>query len=181
MLDKVEEKDTLFMAETPEMMTPVPDKRFNSMKEKKEFLKEKFVEFQRIIADQKFELAQQHDQFMHREQSYYMSLFEILDAFENIDTILESKKDELDKTARMLGRNIRSIHKKTSRLVRSAEIVPIEFPDNRAIMNLCKVVETRPDPDLENETILSIVKNGYMKREDGTVLRKAEVVTVLNE
>lgn len=169
------------MAEVPEMMTPLPDKRFSSIKGKKEFLKEKFVEFQRIIAEQKHELAQQQEQFMQREQSYYMGLFEILDAFENIDTILESRKDELDKSARMLGRNIRSIHKKTSRLVRSAEIVPIEFPDNRAIMHLCKVVETRPDPDLENETILSIVKNGYIKRVDGTVLRKAEVVTVLNE
>jgi len=180
-LDKTEEKDTLLMAEIPEIMTQLPHKRVNSMKEKKEFLKEKLVEFQRIIADQKHQLAQQQDQFMQREQSYYMGLFEILDAFENIDTILESRQDELDKSARMLGRNIRSIHKKTSRLVKSAEIVPIEFPENRAIMNLCKVVETRPDPDLENETILSIVKNGYMNRSDGTVLRKAEVVTVLNE
>ncbi|MBF0235168.1 MAG: nucleotide exchange factor GrpE [Desulfamplus sp.] len=151
------------------------------MKEKKEFLKEKLVEFQRKIADQKHELAQQQDQFRQRELNYYISLFEILDAFENIDATLESKKDELDKTAKMLGRNVRSIHKKTSRIVRSADIVPIEFPNNRAVMHLCKVVETRPDPELENETILSIVKNGYINRVDGTVLRKAEVVTVLND
>ncbi len=150
------------------------------MKEKKEYLKEKLIDFQRKIAGQKHQLVQQQDQFRRREQSYYMSLFEILDAFENINATLESKKDELDKTAKMLGRNIRSIHKKTRRLVKSAGIVPIEFPDNRAAMTLCKVLETRPDSELENETILSIVKNGYISIEDGTVLRKAEVVTVLN-
>lgn len=151
------------------------------MKEKKEYLKERLIEFQRKIADQKHELAQQQDHFRQREQSHYMSLFEILDAFENINATLESKKDELDKTAKMLGRNVRSIHKKTKRLVKLAHIVPIEFPGNRAVMTLCKVVETRPEPELENETIISIVKNGYINKEDGTVLRKAEVVTVLNE
>ncbi|MBF0202713.1 MAG: nucleotide exchange factor GrpE [Desulfamplus sp.] len=150
------------------------------MKEKKEFLRNKLIQFQRKIADQNHELAQQQEEFRQREHSYYMSLFEILDAFENIDATLESKKDELDKTAKMLGRNIRSIHKKVSRLVRSADIVPIEFPDNRAIMTLCKVVETRSDPELENETIISIVKNGYINMADGTVLRKAEVITIFN-
>ncbi len=169
------------MALVSEIMTAIPEKRFNSMKEKKDYLKEKFVEFQRKIADQKNELSRQQDYFRQREENHYMSLFEIMDAFENIDAILEIKKDELDKSAKMLGRNIHSIHKKTRRLVKSADIVTIEFPDNRAEMTLCKVVETKPDPELEDETILSIVKNGYVNRLDGTVLRKAEVVTVLNE
>ncbi|WP_186441322.1 nucleotide exchange factor GrpE [Desulfamplus magnetovallimortis] len=152
----------------------------NNMLEQKEYLREKFISFQRKIADQKHELARCQDEFRQREQSYYMNLFEILDAFENIDATLESKKDELDKTAKMLGRNVRSIHKKTKRLVKSAGIAAIEFPDNRAEMSLCKIVETRQDLTLDNETILSVVKNGYINIEDGTVLRKAEVVTVLN-
>jgi len=162
-------------------MTPLPEKKIGTMKEKTEYLKQKFIDFQRKIADQKHELAQQQDHFKQREESYYKSLFEVLDAFENIEATLESKKSELDKTSKMLGRNIRSIHKKTKRLVRSAHIVPIEFPDERAVMSLCKVVETRSDPEFEDETIISIVKNGYVKGEDGTVLRKAEVVTVLND
>lgn len=152
-----------------------------AMMEQIAYLRDKLVLFQRQIADQKHELLRQQDQFRQRELQHVQSLFEILDAFENIDETLESKKDDLDKTAKMLGRNVRSIHKKTKRLIKSADIVPIEFPDNRAEMTHCKIVETRSDPTLENETILSVLKTGYMSKKEGTVLRKAEVMTVLNE
>ena len=47
-------------------------------------------------------------------------------------------------------------------------------------MEYCKVVDTREAPDMVNETILSVVKNGYMNSQEKIVLRKAEVVTVLN-
>jgi hypothetical protein len=75
---------------------------------------------------------------------------------------LPAKEDVLDKTARMLGKNIRSIHKKLSRLMQSRGISRIEFPNGKARIDPCKVTETHPRADLENETILSIVKSGYI-------------------
>ena len=48
-------------------------------------------------------------------------------------------------------------------------------------MDFCKVVDTRVSDTLEDEAILEIVKNGYVNQDEGTVLRKAEVITVLNE
>ncbi|MEE9401601.1 MAG: hypothetical protein V3V47_00215, partial [Desulfobacteria bacterium] len=56
----------------------------------------------------------------------------------------------------------------------------MEFPDDRARMDYCEVVETREMTALENETILSVVKNGYIDGKENTVLRKAQVITVLN-
>ncbi len=48
-------------------------------------------------------------------------------------------------------------------------------------MDHCKVIDTKAIPNMENETILSVVKNGYMNKEENVVLRKAEVITVLND
>jgi len=57
----------------------------------------------------------------------------------------------------------------------------MKFPDNMARMESCKVVETEESNSLKDEAILSVVKNGYMRKDNGEVLRKAEVVTVLNK
>ena len=48
-------------------------------------------------------------------------------------------------------------------------------------MDYCIIVDTRQEPDMENEAIVSVVKNRYVNKQDGTVVRKAEVITVLND
>jgi molecular chaperone GrpE (heat shock protein) len=81
----------------------------------------------------------------------------------------------------MLSKNIRSVHKKLKRLLQARDLVEIEFPENMARIDACKVVDTRIVPGAKNETILSVVKKGYVDKKNGKILRKAEVITVLNE
>jgi len=147
----------------------------------KEFLKEKLVEFQLKIAELNHSMAKQLNSFQEREKGLALRLLDILDAFENIDETIEAKKDKFDKTARMLSKNIGSVHKKLIRLMKSIDIVKMEFPDNKARIDYCKIIDTRPEPEMENETIVSVVKNGYVNKQDGSVVRKAEVITVLNQ
>ena len=151
------------------------------MKGKKAFLRERFIAFQKKIADLGHALRQQEDAFQQRESSLYMGIFEILDALENIEESVRARENEFDKAARHLAKNIRSVHKKLIRLLKANDIVRIEFPDNMARMEPCKVVDTEESHTLEDETILSVVKNGYMRKDNGKVLRKAEVITVLNK
>jgi molecular chaperone GrpE (heat shock protein) len=146
----------------------------------KKFLREKFIEFQTKIADLALSLVEQENSFEEKEKILYLGLLDILDAFENVDEMIEAKRDTFDKASFMLGRNIRSIHKKLIRLMKAGHIVPMEFPDNKARMAFCKVVDTREKPEMENETILFVVKKGYLRKQDGTILRKAEVITVFN-
>ena len=47
-------------------------------------------------------------------------------------------------------------------------------------METCKIIETREQPNLDDETVLEILKTGYINEQDGTVIRKADVITVLN-
>jgi len=151
------------------------------MPSEKEFLKDKFIEFQQKIAELNHCLAETRDSYQKREKDFILELLTIIDAFENIDEIIEAKQDTFDKSARRLTKNIRSIHRKLTRLLRTHAVAPMHFPDNMARMDYCKIVDTRTAPESKNETILAVVKNGYIDERDGTVLRKAEVITVSNE
>lgn len=150
------------------------------MNTEKEQLRRKIIEFQQTIAGLKLNLAQKEAAFCQREKESFLGLLEIMDALDALEKNLETKQDFLDKTARMLGKNILAIHRKMRRHLSAASIVPMEFPDAKATMEYCKILETREAPDLENETLLEVVKNGYLNTQDNSVLRKAEVITVRN-
>lgn len=150
------------------------------MKEKKAFLRQKLIEFQIQIATLRQALREQEDAFQSRETGLFVGLFEVLDAFEGVEETIRSREEGMDKTARALSRNIRSIQRKVVRLLKDHGVLQMAFPDNRATMDTCKVVETKPSPDLKDETILTVVKNGYVAKDGGKVFRKAEVITVRN-
>ncbi len=150
------------------------------MKEGKEFLRRKLIEFQVRIADLDHTLGRERDSFHEKEKAFRLGLLDILDAFETIEETIEAKKDRYDKSARMLSKNIRAVHRKLTRLMKSDGVIKMDFPGNRASMDRCKVLDVREAPEMENETILTIVKNGYINKKDGSVLRKAEVITVSN-
>ena len=151
------------------------------MTTEKELLKQKIIDFQQKIAELKLINVQNQELSDKREKDSFLNLLDIMDAFTAIEKNLETKKDTLDKTAKMLGKNIFSIHRKLLRHFRSASIVQMEFPGKKATMEYCKIIETREHPDLENGTILEVVKNGYIIKQNDVVLRKAQVITVLNE
>jgi molecular chaperone GrpE (heat shock protein) len=151
------------------------------MTTEKEQLKQKLIEFQQTIAKLKLSNVQNQERFSKKEKDSFLNLLDIMDAFATLEKNLETKKNMLDKTAKMLGKNILSIHRKLLRHFRSTSIVQMEFSGNKATMGYCKIIETREHPELENETILEIVKNGYIYKQDNVVLRKAEVITVLND
>jgi molecular chaperone GrpE (heat shock protein) len=148
------------------------------MKEKKDFLRKKLIAFQLKIAELSHALKEQEDTFRAREGELFTGLFEVLDAFENVEGTIKAKEDGMDKTARRLAKNVRSIRKKLVRLLKANDVAKMEFPDGRAGMDSCKVVDTRASDSLEDETILEIVKNGYILQGEDKVLRKAEVITV---
>lgn len=152
-----------------------------SMRDKKAVLRDYFVDFQQRIAELQHELQQQKDHHRSQQAAVYQDVFEVLDAFEQLEATLSAKQDQMDKTALYLAKNIRSIQKKMLRLLKKNQIQPIEFPEGKAKMKYCKVLETQASPDQEEETIISVLKTGYIDRQHDQVLRKAEVVTVHNE
>ena len=151
------------------------------MNEKKAYLKSKLVEFQVNIAEMTRKVREQEDFYHAREKTLFLSLFEVLDAFENLDEMIKSKEGQFDKSSRRMAKNIRNINKKLGRILKAHHITPIELNEGKAQMEYCKIADTKQASDLENETILDVIKTGYMDNRNDIVLRKAEVITVLND
>ncbi len=145
------------------------------------FLRERIVEHQRQIAELSRTLTEQQSASVARERGLLLGLFEILDTCENLQERVEAKKSTLDKTARRLTKGFSTLFRKLSRLLEDNGIVQIDLAEQRAKMETCEVIGTRPAADAEDGTILTVVRNGYLDQRSKEVVRKAQVITVLND
>lgn len=144
-------------------------------------LREKLIGFQREIAELKRINKEQEEAAEQREQELLLGLFEVLDAFDNLEKNIRGKENLLNKIGQRFVKGTRAIQRKLVRLLRSRHIEPLKFPENKARIKQCKIIATQNDPALENEEIIFVEKKGYMDTERKRVLRKAEVVTVCND
>ncbi|MBN1653768.1 MAG: nucleotide exchange factor GrpE [Deltaproteobacteria bacterium] len=147
----------------------------------KQYLKEKITEFQRNIAQLSRSLTKQQDDFSRREKELLVALFEVLDAFDNLEKAYAERAGALDKTAARLLKGMRTISGKLRRILQERNIIAIEFTNGKISMEHCRIIDTKRVANAENESIISIEKTGYIDIEKNIVLRKADVVTVLNE
>lgn len=146
-----------------------------------DLLREKLVSFQREIVELKQSVKEQEELCLHREHELFVELFEVLDVFDNIEKNIRRKQEALDKTSQGLLNSMRAVQRKLLRLLGSRQIEPLHFPDRRAKVEQCVVVDTQSVPEQENEEILAVLKRGYFDAARNTVLRKAEVITVRNK
>lgn len=106
-------------------------------------------------------------------------LITFMDTFEKLKKAVTKKA--LNKTTK--GKKVLDRYKKVreslNELLLQNEISKINFPDNQLISGFCKVVGTEPDADKPDDTILSIVKNGYIHGTE--LIREAEVIVVKNQ
>lgn len=144
-------------------------------------LREKLIGFQREISELKRINRDQGRKAGQREQALILDLFEVLDAFDNLEKNIRDKEEDLDKTGQRVIKSTRAVQRKLLRLLRSRHIEPLEFPDKKARIEQCKIIGTENDLNRENEEIISVEKKGYMDTERKKVLRKAEVITVYND
>ena len=105
-----------------------------------------------------------------------LELMLVLDAFENIFKNLEEKETTFEKSMRRGLKSFKGIQRKIIRILEERGVEKIEFPDGKAVIGLCQVVETRAIDGPEEGEIIAIVRNGY--RRGDRVLRPAEVITV---
>ena len=155
-------------------------KKNNSGPNPGELLREKLVAFQREIAELKRLRRAEEEACRRREQDLLSELFEVLDAFDSLESNIQRRRQPLDKTSLSLVNNMRAMQRKLLRLLAGRNIVPLDLSGRRALAEQCRIVETKPMPDKEDEEILAVLKKGYIDREENLVLRKAEVVTVRN-
>jgi molecular chaperone GrpE (heat shock protein) len=102
----------------------------------------------------------------------------VIDAYEKAETkIKEMELPEDDNIQRVIKRLLQP--KKTALSVLSKNgVSQIDIVGKPLNEDICTVVETEPDNEKENDTVLSIEKSGYIRGE--RLIRRAEVIIVRN-
>lgn len=158
------------------MPEPPPWAGLFLMKKKKEFLKNKFVEFQKKIDSARRESIASVDDYEKQLVDMNLQFIDLLDYFENIEENIN--ENSLDFHAAQMLKNIRTAKKKILRILKSNKVEKINFPENKAIMQFSKIIDTIDESSLEDGYIVEIIRNGYLNKINNKVLRKAELITV---
>lgn len=145
---------------------------------KKERLRAKLIDLQKDIVTLSRELDARDERSRQHEDGLFLELASVLDSFENVFNNLQDKEESFDKSAKRAMKSFRGIHRKLLRIMDESGVERLEFPDGKAEIGLCKVVDTEPMVGAEEGAIISVVRNGY--RRGDRVLRPAEVITVAN-
>jgi molecular chaperone GrpE len=142
----------------------------------KQRLEAKLIAFQQQIIRAEQAVKEREKACREREDALFIELFEVLDGFENVFRNLEQKQQAFDKTTRRALKSFEALQRKLLRLLGERGVEPIDLPDGKAVVGLCRVVETRSTPEAtEPGSILVRVRQGY--RREGQVLRPVEVIT----
>lgn len=121
------------------------------------------------------ELSLNHERQIDALMNDFIS---VIDAYEKAESkIKEMELPEDDNIQRVIKRLLQP--KKTALSILSKNgVSQIDIVGKPLNEDMCTVVETEPDNDKENDTVLSIEKNGYIRGE--RLVRRAEVVIVKN-
>lgn len=114
------------------------------------------------------------DQF----REFVLGIIEVIDTFEKAEeAIKERNLNSTEESSKIINR-YNSVMKKLNKLLQRNGVSKLEFPDNRLIVGFCKVVDTEPDPSLQNDSIIEIIRNGYIHGKES--IREAEIIIVKN-
>jgi len=115
-----------------------------------------------------------HDLFIN----IVLDIIDVIDTFEKAEEVILDKGLGKAEGGSKIMERYKSVNKKLSNILHKHGITKIEFPENRLIVGFCKVVDTEPDQAYPNDTILSIVRNGYHRGKE--LIRESEVIIVKN-
>ena len=146
----------------------------------------------RLISDQKAELTdnlktiqQLHnltDKYKVEKQDQFLNLIlgiiEVIDTFENAEKAINERNLNTDDNSQRIINRYTGVLNRLNNLLQRNGITKLEFPENRLIIGFCKVIDTEPNSILANDTIIDVVRNGYIHGKE--LIREAEVIIVKN-
>lgn len=127
-------------------------------------------ELKRQIADKERERQDQMRDFL-------LGLIDLLDALEQKDATLRERYAETPDALKIVT-SYGSVQKRLLRQLDRYGVARVDFTEGRLLVGVSKVVDREPDASRPNDSIVSIVRQGYVR--GNTVLREAEVIVVKN-
>lgn len=148
------------------------------MNTNKSALHSKVVDNLKAISDLKNSLLNKEIEKQDNLKEFALQVIDVLDSFERIEEGLQEKgiQDSSDGATAMSRYKI--IQKKLVSVLNKHGVTKIEFPENRLIVGVCEVVDVETDSNRNNEEIIEVVRNGYMRGK--FLIRPAQVIVVKN-
>jgi len=122
--------------------------------------------------------ARADEKALKEQKQLLLEMLEVLDGFERVFANIEPREETAERQARTWAGNFRTVKKILENHLKSHGVVRIDAPDGVAIPGFHTIVETDPDPGLEDGRILEELQKGYLWQ--GKVLRAALVRAVKN-
>ncbi len=143
-------------------------------------IEEQVTTYLKTIVELKQDSNLKKNSYEDKYRFFLLELISLLDSFEVKFEHYEEKKNKnsLSTESEKIIDSFKTIYRKINSILDSVGVKEIIFEDNKAQIGLCKIIETKPDLDRDNETILFMLKKGFYWHDK--VLRPAEVVTVRN-
>jgi len=107
-------------------------------------------------------------------EDLFLELLEVTDALESLLTYLKNNPDVNVEFFQRLPRSLGAVNRKLLNTLSKRHVLPIELQSDQPDFNLCRVVDREFRDDVEEQTIVQIVRQGF--RFEEKVLRPTEVI-----
>jgi len=128
--------------------------------------------------ESKHRIKELEDENFDQMKAFAMSVIEVVDITDKVISHFDERMEGADKISLSIFKKYKMIQKRLLSALRQHGIEKIEFPENKLVFGQAEVLETEQHPDKENEEIISVIQNGYIRGED--VIRPAKVISVKN-
>lgn len=102
----------------------------------------------------------------------------VIDTFDRSEEAIKERGWDSEENTQKAIKRLLNAKKKASFILEKYDVKPIVFDNNKTIDEWCITNGTEPDPNKENGEIITIEKEGYMRKDH--VIRPAEVIVVKN-
>ena len=125
-------------------------------------------------------LRQQGENNRSEKEKIFLELLEVFDTLESLLNFLEDRPDEPDERVwKRLPKSLKSVQTKLLSILEKRQVLKIELSDHQPDFTICQVVEREIRPDLAEQTITKIVRQGFTIEDK--LLRPIEVITSQQE
>lgn len=149
----------------------------NDINKVKDKVKDNIVQLSRTVLEREYSIRQMELEHYDLTKAYLLGIIRIIDSFEDKEENLMERNSDNESSLKII-QNFGSIKKKMLNLLETYGVTVLEFPDSKWIVGFSKPVETMPDPTKETDTIIEVVKKGYVRGSES--IRDAEVIIVKN-
>ena len=160
-------------------MTEQNNRTFQITQAQKDKLQQELGSLLKEKMSLKQSLKQQQEETTADKEELFLELLEIFDSLEFFLDYLTENPEPNPKFYQRLPKSLSTIKNKLLRILEKRQVKAIALSDNKPDYSVCQVVDREPREDLEEHTIVKIVRKGFAI--ESKLLRPMEVITARRE